>query len=201
MNPVNNQYDILVKTLLIGDAGVGKTTFCNKLVNDEFIFDYYSTIGVDFFIKYMKINNKIFKLQIWDTAGQERFKSIINSYFRNSNLVIIMLDLNKEHCVSSLQKWLAHVNDSCNNDIKIIVIGNKKDLVRKVTKYELEDILIPKGISYIEISVKEDTNFRKLMEIIYNKIHNIPMNYLEFETINLIKDPKPNGMFDCCTIS
>ena len=53
------------------------------------------TVGVEFGMRYEKVNQKTIKLQIWDTAGQERFKSVTRSYFRGSIGVLIVYDITK----------------------------------------------------------------------------------------------------------
>ncbi len=63
------KYDYLLKIILIGDRSVGKTSFLLRFVNDLFPPSHYSTIGIDFRIKTIQVDDKIAKLQIWDTAG------------------------------------------------------------------------------------------------------------------------------------
>ena len=77
-----NQYDYLVKFLLIGDSGVGKSSILKRFSEDQFIENYISTIGVDFAIRTVDLDGKVAKLQLWDTAGQERFANITRSYYR-----------------------------------------------------------------------------------------------------------------------
>lgn len=203
MSAFDNEYDVLVKILLLGDAGVGKTTFCNKLNTGDFTLNYNSTIGVDFFTKYVDIGCKTFKLQIWDTAGQERFKSIVTSYYRNTSLAIIMIDLNNQNSIKSINKWLTDINNYCKKDVKIIIIGNKKDLSILVNKVEIENIISENNIPYIEISVKNEYDFKGVMEIIHNKVCDMPMNYFEFQNVNLNDDKniKNNKSKKCCVIS
>ena len=66
----------LYKIVLIGDCGVGKTSLLLKFSDDIFEQNYNCTIGVDFKIQNLKVDEHNIKLQIWDTAGQERFRSI-----------------------------------------------------------------------------------------------------------------------------
>jgi Ras-related protein Rab-1A len=180
MSPFNYDYHVLVKTLLIGDAGVGKTAFCTKLCDGKFLDTYTSTLGVDFFVKYMDLNNKIFKIQIWDTAGQERFQSIITSYFKNAKLAIIMLDLNREYNKIKLEYWIDKIQRYCPENVKIIVIGNKKDLKCNTNLNEINDICKLNNIDFIKISVKKDNTFEEFQELIYKLIYDLPPNYKEF---------------------
>lgn len=79
--------------VLVGDSRVGKTTFFNQAILNKFIETHVSTIGVDFQIKEMTIGHSKVKLQIWDTVGQERYRSLCNSYFRTSDIVVLIFDL------------------------------------------------------------------------------------------------------------
>ena len=74
-------YDHLFKILIIGDSGVGKSNILLRYVDGMFSEEFISTIGVDFRIHTLQIENKNVKLQLWDTAGQDRFKSIVQSYY------------------------------------------------------------------------------------------------------------------------
>eukprot|EP00232_Nephroselmis_pyriformis_P004904 CAMPEP_0182914120 /NCGR_PEP_ID=MMETSP0034_2-20130328/38392_1 /TAXON_ID=156128 /ORGANISM="Nephroselmis pyriformis, Strain CCMP717" /LENGTH=88 /DNA_ID=CAMNT_0025050861 /DNA_START=309 /DNA_END=571 /DNA_ORIENTATION=+ len=77
-------YDYLIKLLLIGDSGVGKSCLLLRFSDDQFTSSFITTIGIDFKMKKMLIDNKWVKLQIWDTAGQERFRTITNAYYRGA---------------------------------------------------------------------------------------------------------------------
>ena len=88
--PANKQYDYLLKFLLIGDSGVGKTCILFRFSDDAFNTTFISTIGIDFKIKTVEINGKKVKLQIWDTAGQERFHTITTSYYRGANGIMLV---------------------------------------------------------------------------------------------------------------
>jgi len=203
MNSIDKNYDLLVKTILIGETGVGKSTFCNRFIYNNLILNYESTIGVDFFIKILDINGKKYKLQIWDTAGQEKFRSIITSYFRNANLAIIMIDLNDKNCLEHFNKWNSIVDHYCSNKkLKKIVIGNKIDLD---IKCNIKDIIEKIGnIPFLQISVKDNININQVSQSIYNLIDNFSSYYHSFDTINLNNKDIVNIKYfkydNCCKI-
>ena len=86
-------FDVLYKIVLIGDSSAGKTSMLLRFADNTFPENYVCTIGVDFKIKTLRVDDKIVKMQIWDTAGQERFKSISQAYYRNSHGCIAVYDI------------------------------------------------------------------------------------------------------------
>jgi small GTP-binding protein len=204
MDPLTNEYDVLVKILLIGDAGVGKTSFCKKLMYDDFNGNYDTTIGIDFFIKYIEYNSKIFKLQIWDTAGQEQFQSLTHSYYRNTDIALIMFDLNS-YKESNINKWLHNIDKFCKKDVKKIIIGNKSDLKINVNENFVKKFCLDNNLDYIQISVKENINMDEIMGLVYIHMYKLPDNYFDYKPINfknmeidsLIEE---NNKKNCCTI-
>ena len=153
MNTFDKDYDYLVKLLLIGDAGVGKSTLCEKLSRGEFINTYNSTIGVDFFSLFVPIDHKMYKIQIWDTAGQERFKAITRSYYKNSKIVLFMIDLhdtegiNNEEILNNIKKIKSYKNKFKNKNKKISkfyynLLTNKKISLHNDNEIELINKLL-----------------------------------------------------------
>lgn len=80
---------MLVKLIIIGDSGVGKTNVLMRFCDSEFKENYVATIGVDFKVKILQVEDKRIKLQIWDTAGQERFKNITQTYYKGAVGIIL----------------------------------------------------------------------------------------------------------------
>ncbi|TXG74002.1 hypothetical protein EZV62_002581 [Acer yangbiense] len=73
-------YDYLIKLLLIGDSGVGKSCLLLRFSDGSFTTSFITTIGIDFKIRTIELDGKRIKLQIWDTAGQERFRTITTGF-------------------------------------------------------------------------------------------------------------------------
>src|SRR5690349_21351029 len=97
------------KILLVGDTGVGKTCLFTRFAEDKFNLGELSTIGVDFKIKNVEIDNQKCRLQLWDTAGQERFKTIVSSYYRGAAGIIIIFDLTDEETFHDVEYWMAEI--------------------------------------------------------------------------------------------
>jgi Ras-related protein Rab-8A len=85
----NEKYDFMIKIIIIGDSGVGKTNLITRFCENHFKDSYVATIGVDFKIKTLVIDNKKYKMQIWDTAGQERFKNITQTYYKGAAGIVL----------------------------------------------------------------------------------------------------------------
>ena len=78
----NNDFDVLVKIVIVGESGVGKTCLLQRFENDDFSVSHVPTIAIDFKMKTVPISNKKIRMQIWDTAGQERFHTLTAGFFK-----------------------------------------------------------------------------------------------------------------------
>ena len=90
------KYDHLVKLLLIGDSGVGKSCLLLRFADSTFTSAYITTIGIDFKIKNVEVGGKRVKLQVWDTAGQERFRTITKAYYKGAQGILMVFDVSNE---------------------------------------------------------------------------------------------------------
>ncbi len=100
-------FDCVIKLLLIGDSGVGKTSILLRFADDSFTLDHIPTLGIDFKIKTVEIEGKVCKMQIWDTAGQERFRTIASSYYRGASGVLVVYDVTDTNSFASVASWCA----------------------------------------------------------------------------------------------
>jgi small GTP-binding protein len=122
------QYDLSLKVIVLGDAGVGKSSLTNKATKNIFDDKYTATVGFEFFTFNIKINDKIVKLQIWDTCGQELYRSLITNFYRNSSLAIIVYAVNHKDSFNDVDMWLRELRTHSSPDVKVFLIGNKIDL-------------------------------------------------------------------------
>jgi len=93
----DNDYDVLVKILLLGDSGVGKTSLMLRYSEDKFSPSMTSTAGVDYKSQMLEVDGKRVKCQIWDTAGQQRFHVITHSYYKSAHGIVLVYDTAEPH--------------------------------------------------------------------------------------------------------
>jgi Ras-related protein Rab-1A len=126
-------FEMILKIIIIGDPSVGKTSLLRRIIDNKFSSKYTTTLGVDFSFKHLNINGKQIKLQIWDTAGQEQYRSLITTYYRHTNGVIIVFDLSDMNSFDNILKnWIGHVVAYVqDHSPKLLILGNKLDLQMK----------------------------------------------------------------------
>ena len=156
----SKNYQYIFKLILIGNSGVGKSCILNRYIKHTFEETYKCTIGVDFLMKTLTINNQTVKLQIWDTAGQEKYKSMVSSYYRGANVALIVFDLTSHESFDALPIWIQNYYKNGPEQKNIILIGNKKDMIedRKVTEEEAKSFSETNNMMYFETSAKDGEN-------------------------------------------
>ena len=172
----SSKYDYLLKYIIIGDAGVGKSNLLLRYVYSTFKSDYQLTIGVEFGEKTLQVKNKVFKIQIWDTAGHEQFRSITRTYYKNSACAVVVYDISRRETFEHIVNWIEDCKLNSPKSIFIILVGNKSDLEeeRQVTTEEGEEFANRYGLRFFETSAKNSTNveqvFYESVEFIANRI-------------------------------
>ncbi|TFY67400.1 hypothetical protein EVG20_g3955 [Dentipellis fragilis] len=157
--PVNMpppHYDFLIKLLLIGDSGVGKSCLLLRFCDDAWTPSFITTIGIDFKIRTIELDGKRIKLQIWDTAGQERFRTITTAYYRGAMGILLVYDVTDERSFNNIRTWHANIEQHASEGVNKILIGNKSDWVDKkaVTEEQGRELADELGIRFMETSAK-----------------------------------------------
>ena len=160
----NYEYDHLLKLMLTGDSGAGKSSLLLRFVDGAFNDSFISTIGIDFKVRTLNINGVRYKLQIWDTAGQERFKTIVSTYYRGAHGIIIVYDISNEETFLNLPKWITDANKYTEPSVPKIIVGNKIDSEdKRVIPYkEGYDYAKEQGFEFLEVSAKHNINIEEL---------------------------------------
>lgn len=151
-----------LKILIIGDAGVGKTSLLKRYVTGKFSTQYRVTLGADFLSKKQEINGKEFTLNLWDTAGQEKHSSLGNAFYRGADCCVMVFDITSKKSLESLESWKEVFLDAGMiknpDEFPFIILGNKcdRDSEREVSKEEAEAWCGEHGgYDYFEVSAKD----------------------------------------------
>jgi small GTP-binding protein len=144
---------IVLKVLTGGDGGVGKTTLLHRYVEGKFSSDTKMTIGVEFFLKELMIDDQKVLLQLWDFGGQERFRFLLKSYVIGARGALLMFDLTRAMSLERIPEWV-NICRKENPNLPILFLGSKADLA--------DDINISKD--YI-MSYKEQFNLYDYLEV------------------------------------
>ena len=159
-------YDFIFKVLLLGNSDVGKSSLLLRYVDSVWNDACVPTIGVDFKVKTLTINEKKVKMQIWDTAGQERFRTVVATYFRGAHGILLLYDVTNKDSFKNLESWLIEIEKNAKEKVLKILIGNKCDLTddREISTEEGKAFALRNGMEFMETSAKMNTNVTEAFE-------------------------------------
>jgi small GTP-binding protein len=129
-----DKYDYLLKYIIIGDSGVGKSNIFLQFIKSTFKSSHEVTIGVEFGAKNIQLNNTTYRIQIWDTAGQETFKSITRVYYKNSACAFLVYDITNKDTFYNIQTWMNDCIAQTPQSVILVFVEDSADSVQKLYK-------------------------------------------------------------------
>jgi len=162
-------YDHTFKIILFGDPGVVKTSLTQRYLKNLFVSDSKMTIGVDFEVKNLTVDDQRVKLKIWNFGGEERFRSLLPTYVRGAVGGLFVFDITNYSSIVHIDDWLTLVRKEIKeeNDFPIIAVGlgAESESDREISAEEGIRIAKSRGLDgYIECSVKTGVNVEKAFE-------------------------------------
>ena len=141
-NSFDNQ---IIKIIIIGNSGSGKTSFCNRWTKGSFSDKYKATIMTDFSEKIHKYNDKEYKISLWDLAGQDRNIHTTKILTKNALCCLVFCDITNIKSRNDTLKWKASVEENSfflntKDKIPCFLIENKIDLVDDDTKKNISEL-------------------------------------------------------------
>uniref|UniRef100_A0A1I8A2N0 GTP-binding protein n=1 Tax=Steinernema glaseri TaxID=37863 RepID=A0A1I8A2N0_9BILA len=129
----------VAKIVMVGSAGVGKTSILLRHDGQGFVTKISPTVGGSFITSRTKCEDREVELMIWDTAGQERFQSLVPLYLRNAVAAVLVFDLTNRSSFHDLSFWMEEVRrQTLGQEIPFFVLANKCDLTEDIAVTEHE---------------------------------------------------------------
>jgi len=148
------------KLILVGDGGVGKTTFVRRHTTGEFEKKYVATMGVEVHPLSFHTNRGQIVFNVWDTAGQEKWGGLRDGYYVQGKCAIIMFDVTSRISYKNVPNWHRDLVRVCEH-IPIVLTGNKVEIQDRKVKAKSITFHRKKNLQYYEISAKSNYNFEK----------------------------------------
>ena len=195
------------KITLLGESTVGKTSLTTRIRDDKFNHHTGSTIGA----AYSKIKLNDIHIEIWDTAGQEKYMSLISTYYRDSNVVLLIYDMIRLETVNRLHTYISKIRDETSDECKMIIIGTKSDLLlsdneaKRIVdrvKKEFDKYSHIFDIHYTYVSSKTGHNIPQLLDTVYDLCRQIVLKDKHTDTVDLNSQNKTgltNFLPNCCS--
>ena len=179
----------IIKIILLGESGVGKSALISAYNGDPFSENSLSNSQSSFIFKKLNINNNNYGIQVWDTAGQEKYRSVNKIFIKDSNIVIFVYDITNRKSFLELKFWTNYIKELLGKNITIGIAANKIDLFdtekENVSKEEGQKLAEEQKAIFKQTSAKKDRegfeNF--INELIKKFLLNNP--YFKTDTINL----------------
>lgn len=128
-----------IKIIVVGDAGVGKTSLIRQITRQKFSEQVMPTLGVDYSAKNIVNNDhSVIRLNLWDVAGQERYRCLSRAYLRGCQACVVVFDVTRPETLSKVEVWKKDIDTKCGK-IPSLLLGNKNDLKSLVTKEQLKN--------------------------------------------------------------
>eukprot|EP01113_Clastostelium_recurvatum_P040306 TRINITY_DN625_c0_g1_i1.p1 TRINITY_DN625_c0_g1~~TRINITY_DN625_c0_g1_i1.p1 ORF type:complete len:230 (+),score=22.82 TRINITY_DN625_c0_g1_i1:80-691(+) len=202
MQPAVQIGEAVLKILLLGESGVGKSSLFSRFTTDQYTPSFMSTVGIDFKVQKTKIDGQLVKLLIYDTAGQERYRAIAESYYRGANGVLLCYDVTNRTSFERVQSWLMQLKNFAPPELIVILIANKTDLERErtISSQEGQDLATELGISYMETSAKSGLH---VQDAFYSAVRQSLPYYVPggpSQRAIVSPQPEPEPSRGCCTI-
>ncbi len=160
------------KVVLLGEAGVGKSSLVVRLVKNEYMPSQHSTVGASFFRYAANLEDGVtVNFDIWDTAGQERYKSLASMYYRGAAAALVVYDITAPESFERARYWIKELMNN-SPDTLIALVGNKCDREedRAVPREEAKRLAADGGLVHVEASAKDGTRVTVVFHEVAKKL-------------------------------
>ncbi|KAH0790691.1 small GTP-binding protein [Histomonas meleagridis] len=189
-----------LKVILVGSAGVGKTSLISVFLDSPFENQELSTVAPASCTATVTLDDgaKV-NLQIWDTAGQERFQSISQMFYRDSHVAFVCYDLERE---DTIEEWISRVRKFV-PDCKIFLVTTKSDLLTQEQQTEC----VERGNEYLQrfganlhlmTSASSGFGVKEIFQEAAKLYNDINPTVIEQKTVKISKETTKQEGKKCC---
>ncbi|KAG9265277.1 ras-related protein Rab-38 [Astyanax mexicanus] len=205
--PALQQKEHLYKILVIGDLGVGKSSIIKRYVHHNFSPNYRATIGVDFALKVLNLDQETVRLQLWDIAGQERFGNMTRVYYREAMGAFIVFDVTRPSTFEAVTKWKedldAKLSQSSGKQVPTVLLANKCDQGSDVLTnngIQMERFCRENGfLGWFETSAKENINIDEAADCLVKHILANESDLIQAEVRDIVSPKMDSRRVSSCS--
>ncbi|ETO18051.1 hypothetical protein RFI_19246 [Reticulomyxa filosa] len=195
----------LLKIIVLGDSGVGKTALLYQYVENKFIQAYRATIGADLLTKVVTVENNKIQLQLWDTAGQERYDALSTGYYRGVDGCVFVYDITNKASLEHIDQWrqsfYKYATDTWTSELKFLLLGNKSDFgddaqKRQVSRTEGEKYAETNNMLFFETSAVNGMNINQAFGALIHELiqtQKNPSSLFHFDPAPTIQLAQPHS--------
>lgn len=174
-NKTNQTNKMNFKLVIMGDNGVGKSTFIRRHMTGEFEKNYKPTSGVAMnLLSFFTTKTKgTVDFNIWDCAGTDNIDTQQHAYFAQADAAILMFDRTNVQSYQNVINWYNAFRSICPN-APVVIVGNKVDIRNTTVKSRHITIHRTLNLKYYDVSAKSNCNFEKPFLYLARILLNIP---------------------------
>jgi len=163
MEQNKTKQNLTAKILILGDSSVGKSSILMRYTDNTFATNMTTTVGIDYKLKKIKVDDVELKLQIWDTAGQEKYRSLAQNYYKNSMGVLLVFDVTEEDTFDNVRNWVRQIKNHAGENICKVLLANKADLTeeRVIQSEQILELAADVNMQAFECSAKTGLNIEQ----------------------------------------
>ncbi|KAH3756780.1 Ras family protein [Pelomyxa schiedti] len=145
---------IAYKILVVGAGHSGKSSLIHRIVDNQFSNDYIPTLGIDFLVKEIVVDNRKVRAHLWDIAGQERFSSMTRVYYQKAVGAFVVFDVSDPNTFDKISEWKEDIDNkvtwSDGRPIPVVLLANKCDMPKEMfCKSDAEIAAVAKEFNFI----------------------------------------------------